>query len=133
MDLGVVAGHVGAGVAEELLHDVLGDAAVDEPCPEGVAELVTGHRDRLAGLVAQADDALPAPELLAEGAVRVGLGAVVVAGDPGEQPRAARRPVLADVLLLGADRRRGLGAERDQLLGPDLGGLEAQARPAALS
>jgi hypothetical protein len=33
--------------------------------------------------------------------------------------------------LLGADRRRGFGAERDQLLGPDLDGLEPQARPAA--
>src|SRR5207245_799823 len=61
----------------------------------------------------------------------VGPGAVVVAGDAGEQPRAARRPVLADVVLLGPDRRRSLGAERDQLLSPDLDGLEAQAGPAA--
>jgi hypothetical protein len=117
-------------MTEQLLHDVLGDAAVDQPGPQGVAELVTGHGDRLAGLVAQVDDALPVRELLAEGPVRVGLGAVVVAGDPGEQPRAARGPVPQHVVLLGADRRRGLGAERDQLLGPDLGGLEPQARPA---
>ena len=55
VDLGVVAGHVRAGMAEELLHDVLGDAGVDQPGPEGVAELVPGHGDRLAGLVAQAD------------------------------------------------------------------------------
>jgi hypothetical protein len=34
-----------------------------------VPELVTGHRDRLSGLVTQADDALPVFELLAEGAV----------------------------------------------------------------
>jgi len=34
-----------------------------------VTELVPGHGDRLAGLVAQADDALPARELLGEGAV----------------------------------------------------------------
>ena len=34
------------------------------------------------------------------------------------------------MLLLGADRRCGLGTERDQLLGADLGGLEAQAGPA---
>ena len=117
-------------MAEQLLHDVLGDAAVDQPGPQGVAELVAGHGDRLAGLVAQVDDALPACELLGEGPVRVGLGAVVVAGDPGEQPRAARRPVPEHVLLLGADRRRCRGAERDQLLGADLDGLEAQARPA---
>jgi hypothetical protein len=44
--------HVRAGVTEQLLHDVLGDAAVDEPGPEGVAELMTGHGDGLAGLVA---------------------------------------------------------------------------------
>ena len=117
-------------MTEQLLHDVLGDAAVDEPGPESVAELVTGHGDRLAGLVAHVDDALPVRELLGEGPVRVGLGAVVVAGDPWEQPRAARGPVPEHVLLLGADRRRGLGAERDQLLGADLDGLETQARPA---
>ena len=114
VDLGVVAGHVRAGVAEELLDDVLGDAGVDQPGPERVAELVAGHGDRLPGLVVQADDALPAPQLLAEGAVRVGLGAVVVAGDPGEQPRAAGGPALAHVVLLGGDGRRGLGAERDR-------------------
>ena len=63
VDAGVVRGHVRAGVAEQLLHDVLGDAAVDEPGSEGVAEVVAGHGDRLAGLVAQADDALPVREL----------------------------------------------------------------------
>jgi hypothetical protein len=36
---------------------------------EGVAELVSGDGDRLACLVAQADDALPVRELAAEGAV----------------------------------------------------------------
>jgi hypothetical protein len=118
-------------MAGELLHDVLGDAGVDQACPESVTELVTGHGDRLPGLVAQADDALPAPELLAEGAVRVRLGAVLVAGGPGEQPRAARQPALAHVVLLRGDGRRGLGAERDQLLGPDLDGLKSQAGPAA--
>jgi len=71
-------------MTEQLLHDMLGNAAVDEPRSEGVAELVTGHGDRLAGLVAQADDVLPVRELLAEGPVRVRLAAVVVAGDPGE-------------------------------------------------
>jgi hypothetical protein len=96
-----------------------------------VTELVGGHGDRLAGLVAQVDDALPAPELLDEGAVGVRLGAVVVAGHAGEQPWAARRPAQAHVVLLGADRRRGLGAERDQLFGADLDGLETQAGPAA--
>ena len=128
---GVVAGHVRAGMAEELLHHVLRDAGVDQPCPECVTELVTGHGDRLPGLVAQVDDALPAPELLDEGAVRVRPGAVVVAGHAGEQPGTACWPALAHVVLLGSDRRRGLGAERDQLLSPDLDGLEPQAGPAA--
>src|SRR5437667_6046432 len=90
VDLGVVAGHVRAGVSEELLHHVLGDAGVDQPGPESVTELVGGDSDRLAGFVVQANDALPVSELLGEGAVRVGPGAVVVAGDAGEQPRAAR-------------------------------------------
>jgi hypothetical protein len=69
VDLRVMAGHVGAGMAEELLHHVLRDAGVDQACPEGVPELVTGHRDRLSRLIAQADGALPVLELLAEGAV----------------------------------------------------------------
>ena len=110
---------------------MLGDAGVDQPRPECVTELVRGDGDRLAGFVMQTDDALPVSELLGEVAVRVGPGAVVVAGDAGEQPRAARWPPLADVVLLGSDRRRGLGAERDQLLSPDLDGFEAQAGPAA--
>ena len=96
-----------------------------------MAELVAGHPDRLPGLVTQADDALPGLELLDEGAVGVGFVPVVVSGHAGKQPGAAGRPVLADVVLLGTDGCRGLGAERDQLFGPDLGGLEPQARPAA--
>src|SRR5580704_19410816 len=87
-------------MAEEPLHHVLRDAGVDQSCPECVTELVTGHGDRLPGFVAQVDDVLPASELLDEGAVRVRLGAVLVAGGPGEQPRAARRPALAHVVLL---------------------------------
>src|SRR5215472_13503019 len=55
VDLCVVAGHVGAGMAEELLHHVLGDAGVDQARPERVAELVAGHPDRLPGLVTQVD------------------------------------------------------------------------------
>jgi hypothetical protein len=54
------------------------------PGAQGVAELVTGHGDRPPRLVAQADDLLPALKLLAQGAVRMGLVAVVVAGDAGE-------------------------------------------------
>ena len=88
------------------------------PGPESVTELVGGDSDRLAGFAVQANDALPVSELLGEGAVRVGPGAVVVAGDAGEQPRAARWPVLADVVLLGPDRRCSLRAERDQLMTP---------------
>jgi hypothetical protein len=71
-------------------HHVLGDAGVELPGPESVTELVGGDSDRLAGFAVQANDALPVSELLGEGAVRVGPGAVVVAGDAGEQPRAAR-------------------------------------------
>jgi hypothetical protein len=33
VDFGVVAGHARAGMPGELLHHVLGDARVDEPCP----------------------------------------------------------------------------------------------------
>src|SRR5262249_19467594 len=110
VDLGVVAGHVRAGMAGGLLHHMLGDAGVDQPRPECVTELVGGHGDRLPGLVAQADDPLPAPELLGEGAVRVRLGTVVVAGHAGEQPGAARWPALAHVVLLGTGRRRRRGA-----------------------
>ena len=87
--------------------------------------------DRLPGLVTQADDALPGLELLDEGAVGVGLAPVVVSGHAGKQPGAARWPVLAHVVLLGTDGCRGFSAERDQLFGPDLGGLKPQARPAA--
>src|SRR5580693_3795429 len=95
----------------------LRDTGVDQAGSEGVRELVTGHRDGLSCLVTQADGALPVPELPAEGAVRVRLGAIVVAGRAGEQPGASGWPALAHVVLLGCDRRRGLGAERDQLLG----------------
>jgi hypothetical protein len=45
--------------------------------------LMGGHGDRLPGFVAQADDALPLSELPGEGAVRVRLGTVVVAGHDG--------------------------------------------------
>jgi hypothetical protein len=62
--------------------------------------------------------------------VRVGFAAVAVSGHAGEQPGAAAWPCAEDVFLLGADRGRGLGAERDQLLGAHLGGLKPQARPA---
>jgi hypothetical protein len=84
----------GTGVPEEPLHDVLGDALhVDQPGPEGMTELMTGHRDGLPGLVAQVDDALPAHELPTEGAVRVRPWTPSsLPAHPGEQPRAARRP-----------------------------------------
>ena len=55
MDLGVAGGHPRAGVAEKLLDDVLGDAGVDQPGADGVAELVGVDPHRLAGLVAHAD------------------------------------------------------------------------------
>ena len=41
VDAGVMGGHVRAGVAEDLAHDVLGDVVVDQPGSEGVTELVT--------------------------------------------------------------------------------------------
>ena len=80
MDAGVTRGHMWAGVTEQLLRDVLRDAAVDEPGPQGVAELVAGHSNWLSSLVAQADDPLPALKLLAQSAVRIGL--VASAGSP---------------------------------------------------
>jgi hypothetical protein len=79
------------------------------------AAAMAGHGDGLAGLVARVDDALPVRELPAESAVRVGLGAVVVAGDSGEQPRAARGPVPEHVLLLGA--QPGLDQDYDEVAG----------------
>lgn len=96
-----------------------------------MTKLVSGHPDRLPGFVAQADDALPGLELLDEGAVRIGFAAVAVFDHAGEQPRAAAWPDAEHVLLLGADRSRGLGVERDQLLGADLGGLEPQVKAAS--
>ena len=71
-------------MAEELLDDVLGDAGVDQPGPDRVAELVGVDAHRLAGLVVHADAALPAAELTREAAVGVGPGAVgVVRSIPG--------------------------------------------------
>ena len=55
VDLGVAGGHPGAGVAEQLLDDVLGDAGVDQPGADGVAELVGVDADGLAGFVAHVD------------------------------------------------------------------------------
>ena len=60
MERRVAGGHLGAGVAEEPLDDVLGDACVDQPGAEGVAELVGGDPHGLAGVVAQVDVLLPA-------------------------------------------------------------------------
>ena len=57
---GVAGGHLGAGMAEEPPDDVLGDACVDQPGAEGVAELVGGDPHGLAGVVAQVDVVLPA-------------------------------------------------------------------------
>ncbi len=86
VDLGVAGGHAGAGVAEELLDDVLGHAGVDEPGADGVAELVGVDPDGLAGFVPDVDGLLPGAELVGEAAVGVGLGAVGVVHDAGEQP-----------------------------------------------
>jgi hypothetical protein len=49
---GVDIGHSWTGVSEDALHDVLGDAAVDQSCPEGVTELVGADGDGQPGLVA---------------------------------------------------------------------------------
>ncbi len=57
---GVAGGHLRRGVAENPVHDVLGHAVVDHPGPEGVAELMCGDANGLAGLVVQADGVLPA-------------------------------------------------------------------------
>ena len=119
-------------MAEQLLHDVLGDAAVDEPGPESVAEAVGGDGDRLAGLVAQVDDAsATCASCRLSVAVRVGLGAVGVVDDPGEQPRAARRPVLAGRDLAGrGSLRRPWRSSGMSCSARTLMAVEAQARPA---
>ena len=63
VDLRVAGGHPRAGVAEQLLDDVLGHAGVDEPGPDGVTELVRVDAHGLAGLVANVDLLLPLAEL----------------------------------------------------------------------
>ena len=55
VELGVDAGHFRAGVAEDALHDVLGDAGVDQPGAESVSELVGGDAHAAAVFVVQAD------------------------------------------------------------------------------
>src|SRR5487761_213148 len=130
MDFGIMPCHIWAGVAEQFLHHVLGDARIYEPGPQGVAELVPGHPHLLVCLVAQVERLLPAAQLGAKDGVHKGLGPIGVAGEPREQPRGAGGPVLAHVRLLGRDDRRRLGRQRDELLGTDLGGLETQAWPA---
>ena len=92
VDLGVAGGHARTGVAEQFLDDVLRDAGVDEPGPDGVTELVGVDSHGLAGLVAHVDLSLPVAELAGQAAVGVGLGPVVVVAGAGEQPRRPVRP-----------------------------------------
>ena len=62
--------------------------------------------------------------------MRMRIRPVVVAGQAREQPRAALWPVLTHVGLLVGNSGGRLGRKRDELFGPDLGRLEAQAGPA---
>jgi hypothetical protein len=107
-------------MTEHLLHDVLRDAGVDQPRPEGVTELVGGDRHGLTGLVAQADVALPPGEPFAEGGVGERADAVGVAVRRGEQHRRALRPAVAEVGLLRADRVGRRGRQRHELFGGHL-------------
>jgi hypothetical protein len=107
VDLGVARRHPGARMAEQPLDDVLWDPGVDQPGADGVTELMSVGPHGLASFVVQTDVALPVPQLLGEAAVGVGLGAVSVVEDPGEQPWRPVRPVRADMVLLdvGSFRR----------------------------
>ena len=78
VEVGVDAGHLGAGVAEDALDDVLGDAGVDQPGAEGVAELVGGDAHAATAFVVEADRGLPLSEPGLQQPVGVGQGAVVV-------------------------------------------------------
>jgi hypothetical protein len=49
---GVVGGHLRRGVVQEATHDFLGNVVVDQPCAEGVAELVRGDMSGSAVFVA---------------------------------------------------------------------------------
>ncbi len=64
VDGGVAGGHLRGGVPKHLLNDVLGHSGVDQPGPQGVAELVGGDGHTLTGLVMQADVFLPVGEPL---------------------------------------------------------------------
>jgi Phage integrase, N-terminal SAM-like domain len=83
-----------------------------------------------AGLVAQVDVVLPARQPGVQRGIGEAGPAVGVAGGAGEQPPGAGRACRLDMLLLGADRGGGPGAERHHLLGPDLGVVIPQAGPA---
>ena len=53
VDLGVAGGHARAGVAEQLLDDVLGHPGIDQPSADGVAELMGMDPHPLTSFVAQ--------------------------------------------------------------------------------
>jgi len=114
-------------VPQQLLHNVLGDIAVDEAGAERVTEAVAGDSDRDVGLVTQVDRALPAPQLGGERGHVVGLGPISVVNDAGEEPRRPVRPTTAVVILLCSYGIRRFGAERDELVGADLEVVEGQA------
>ena len=69
VDFGIMARHIGAGVADQLLHDVLGDAGVYQAGPERVAQLVGGDGHGAAIFVMEVYAPLPGPQLAPEGMV----------------------------------------------------------------
>ncbi len=110
---------------------MLGDAVVDQPRPERVAELVGGHAHGLAGLVMQHDAVLPVRQPRAEGGVGEWPPPAGVAVRGGEQPRRwAVWPPQPQVGLLGADGLGGPGGQRHELFGLHLVVEELQAGPA---
>ena len=130
VEAGVAGGHLGAGVAEESLNDMLGDAVVDEAGPEGVTKLVRGDGDGFAGLVVETDVVLPANEAFPEGGVAECPVAVRVRVRSGEQHGGPVRPAVEELLLLEPDGFGGGDAERDELLGRHFRVVVAQAWPA---
>ena len=68
-------------MAQEALDDGLGDALVDQSCPEAVAELVRDDVGGSSRLVVERDQLLPAGEDEAERFVGLGQGGIASGGE----------------------------------------------------
>jgi hypothetical protein len=112
LEPGAVAAHGQALVVKDHAHDLEGDVVVDQPGPQGVAELVGGHMHRPAfGVVDVAGDQ-PLVELPAIGGVRQRRAAVRVS--LGSRQQYGRLwEAFPDLLLLAADRLQQLVVDGD--------------------